>query len=207
MNIKNKIILSIGVVIIMTSNPTSGQSLWKKDTSKSMYSDLIANKIGDILNIIIQEQNSNKQQANTSTSKASSIDASIQSFLYPPGASGLLTKNGRLPRMSMAGENAFKGGGQISNSKSMTARIAVTIIDKMPNGQLLIEGRRITEFSGEKQEIILRGVVRQKDITGGNTVFSYNVANANIQIISKGALSQPQKKGWFTRTWEKISPF
>lgn len=207
MNITEKIVLGIGLTVVLATPPAVGQSLWKKDTSKSMYSDLIANQVGDILNIIIQEQNSNKQQANTSTSKASSIDASIQSFLYPPGASGLLTKNGSLPRMSMAGENAFKGGGQITNSKSMTARIAVTIIDKMPNGQLLIEGRRMTEFSGEKQEIILRGVVRQRDITGGNTVFSYNVANANIQIISKGALSQPQRKGWFTKTWEKVSPF
>ena len=71
-----------------------GQSLWKKDVSKSMYADLIANQVGDVLNVIIQEQNNNKQQANTTTAKNSSINASIQSFLYPPSASGILTKNG-----------------------------------------------------------------------------------------------------------------
>ena len=89
----------------------------------------------------------------------------------------------------------------------MSARIAVTIIDRLPNGQLLVEGRRTTEFSGEKQDIILQGVVRSQDITAGNTVFSYHVANANIQIISKGSLTQPQKKGWFLKAWDKVSPF
>lgn len=183
------------------------QSLWKSNTSKSMYADIVANQVGDILNIVIQEQNNNKQQSNTATSKNSSADAAIQSFLYPPGASDLLTKGGRLPRVAFGGDSSFKGGGQVTNSKSMSARIAVTIIDRLPNGQLLVEGRRTTEFSGEKQDIILQGVVRSQDITAGNTVFSYHVANANIQIISKGSLTQPQKKGWFLKAWDKVSPF
>lgn len=195
------------VMLSMTGPAGQAQSLWKEDQSRSMFADLVANKVGDIINIVIQEQNSNRQQANTSTSKDSSINASIESFLYAPGASGLLTKGGQLPQLSMSGDTSFKGGGQISNSKSMTARIAVTIVEVLPGGQLIIEGRKMTEFSEEKQEIILRGVIRQQDITGGNTVFSYNVANASIQIISNGALSQPQRKGWLTKTWDKISPF
>lgn len=203
-NIRLTLLLVLTPLLVFNS---VGQSLWKKDVSKSMYADLIANQVGDVLNVIIQEQNNNKQQANTTTAKNSSINASIQSFLYPPSASGALTKNGRLPAMNMDSDTAFKGGGQISNSKSMSARIAVIIVDKMPNGLLLIEGRRMTEFSGERQEIILQGIVREKDITGGNTVFSYNIANAKVQIVSKGAISQPQKKGWFTKTWDKISPF
>lgn len=204
----NQFVLRLAVIMIASqAHMIQGQSLWKNDFSRSQFADITANRVGDIINIIIQEQNSNSQKANTSTAKNSSIDASIQNFLYAPGVSGLLTKGGQLPRVSMSGANEFSGGGQITNSKQMTARIAVMIVDVLPGGQLLIEGRKSTEISQEKQEIILQGVIRQADITGGNTVFSYNVANATIQIISNGALSQPQRKGWLTKTWDKISPF
>jgi len=36
---------------------------------------------------------------------------------------------------------------------------------------------------------------------------SYNVADATIQIIGKGVVTDAQKKGWFNRIWDKINPF
>jgi flagellar L-ring protein precursor FlgH len=72
---------------------------------------------------------------------------------------------------------------------------------------MLIEGTRETAFSGEKQNIVLHGVVRPEDVTANNTVFSYNVADAKIQIVTKGAITDAQRKGWFTKIWDKVSPF
>jgi flagellar L-ring protein FlgH len=53
----------------------------------------------------------------------------------------------------------------------------------------------------------LRGVVRSEDVAANNTVFSYNVSDATIQIISKGTITDTQRKGWFTRVWDKVTPF
>jgi flagellar L-ring protein precursor FlgH len=50
-------------------------------------------------------------------------------------------------------------------------------------------------------------VVRQEDIQPDNTVFSYNVADANLKFVSKGTVSDSQKRGWFTRIFEKVTPF
>jgi flagellar basal body L-ring protein FlgH len=50
-------------------------------------------------------------------------------------------------------------------------------------------------------------MVREPDVMANNTVYSYNVADATIQIVSKGQLSDSQNKGWFTRIWDKVSPF
>ena len=52
-----------------------------------------------------------------------------------------------------------------------------------------------------------RGVVRSEDITANNSIYSYNIADATIKYVSKGAVSDAQKKGWFTRICEKITPF
>jgi flagellar L-ring protein precursor FlgH len=193
--------------LALASLPSEAQSLWKKDGARSMYADKRAGGVGDIVTIVVQENQAATKKNATKTARSSSTDASISSFLYGPGASGLLTKGGQYPAMKLGAKNAFDGGGQIDNAETISARIAVKVIDVLPNRQLLIEGRRQTSFSGEQQEAILRGSIRSEDITSGNTVFSYNVADATIQYVSKGAVSDSQKKGWFTKTWDKVSPF
>jgi flagellar L-ring protein precursor FlgH len=196
------------VLFILQLTTLGADSLWKQDMAPaSMFADKKAHRVGDIVTVIIQENNGTSRNNNTTTSRTSSIDASISSFVYPAGATGLLTKNGKLPAMAMTGANTFNGGGTIANSEVIAAQIAVKVIDVLPNGNLVLEGRRQTAFSGEKQEAVLRGTVRCDDVTSTNTVFSFNIADASIQYISHGALTDSQKKGWFTTVWDKVSPF
>jgi flagellar L-ring protein precursor FlgH len=112
-----------------------------------------------------------------------------------------------MPALKFDSKYDFDGGGKINNSERIVARIAVVVMDVLPNGNLIVEGKRQTSFAGESQDIILRGVVRPVDIAANNTVFSYNVAEASIRFVSKGTVTDSQRKGWFMRLWEKISPF
>ena len=183
-------------------------SLWKQDMSpSSMFADKKAHRVGDIVTVIIQENNGTSRNNNTTTARASSVNASVSSFLYPPSATGMLSKKGQLPAMAFSGNNTFNGGGTIANSEIIAAQIAVKVIDVLPNGNLVVEGRRHTEFSGEKLEAVLRGTVRSDDVTSTNSVYSFNIADASIQYTSKGALTDAQKKGWFMTVWEKVAPF
>jgi flagellar L-ring protein precursor FlgH len=182
-------------------------SLWREGHAPAMVADKRAAAVGDILNIVVQENSTATKDNNTKTSKQSAIDSSIQAFLYSPAASKLLTKGGTLPAVKMSGNQSFNGGGTINNSENIIARIAVHVIDVLPNQNLIIEGRRQTSFAGESQDVILRGVVRPADITANNTVFSYNVADAAIKFTSKGSVTDSQRKGWFTKIWEKLAPF
>ncbi len=182
-------------------------SLWRDGEARPMVSDKRATAVGDILHIVVQETSTATKDNKTKSAKSSGADASISSFLYGPGSSGLLTRGGKYPAMKFSAKSDFEGGGTINNSERIIARIAVQVVDVLPNHNLVIEGRRNTAFAGETQDAVLRGVVRTADITSANTVFSYNVADASIKFISKGSVSNVQKKGWFTRTWDKISPF
>jgi flagellar L-ring protein FlgH len=183
------------------------QSLWKDGASRSMVADKRAGQVGDILTIIVQENNTASKDQNTRTSKESGLNAAIEAFLYSPDASKLLTHNGKMPAIKLNSKQNFEGGGRISNAEKVTARIAVRVIDVLPNQNLVIEGTRQIAFSGETQDAILRGVVRTADIAANNTVFSYNVADATIKYVSKGTVSDNQRKGWFTKIWEKVTPF
>jgi flagellar L-ring protein precursor FlgH len=112
----------------------------------------------------------------------------------------------QLPAMTYSSDHKHDGSGAINNSESMIAHVAVRVIDVLPNNNLVIEGKRETAFGGERQTITLHGVVRATDVNADNTVLSYNVADATIQIISKGTVSDSTKKGWFNRIWDKINP-
>ena len=201
------LISKILVALSLAAPLAHAQSLWQEGAARSMVADKRATQVGDILSILIQEANTANRQNNTATKKQSTIDASLQAFLYSPAASGLLTKKGQLPAMKAAAAQSFEGGGQINNSERITARIAVRVIDVLPNNNLVIEGTRKVSFSGETQDAVLRGVVRSEDVMANNTIYSYNIAEATIKYVSSGTISDNQRKGWFTKVWEKVTPF
>jgi flagellar L-ring protein precursor FlgH len=185
----------------------SADSLWNQGISRNMAADKKAQAVGDILTILIQENNGATRNNNTTTSKKASLNAAIASAVYSPAISGLLTKKGTLPAINYTSDAEFNGGGSIANAETITAQVAVKVVDVLPNGNMVVEGQLHTAFSGEKQDAIVRGTVRPDDVMANNTLFSYNVADATIQFISKGTITDAQKKGWFTRVWDKLSPF
>jgi flagellar L-ring protein FlgH len=192
---------------VASSSLARADSLWKESDPKSMYADKKAGAVGDILTIAVQETSTASKDRNTQTAKKSSIDASIAAFLYSPAASGLLTHKGQLPAISASQNNSFQGGGTVSSDEKIIAMIPVRVVDVLPNHNLIVEGTRETEFGGETQKAVLRGTVRIEDIAPNNTVFSYNVADATIKFIGKGPLSDSEKRGWFTKLWDKLTPF
>lgn len=201
-----KFILAAAFAVLLPA-VTGAQSLWHDDVSKPMFADRRGTGVGDILTIIVQENTTANKNNETKTERSSSLDAAITAFLYSPAASSALTKGGKLPSMAFNSDHKHDGSGSISDSESIVAHIAVKIVDVLPNRNLVVEGKRETSFSGEKQTIVLHGVVRTDDVASDNTVLSYNVADATIQIIGKGVVTDAQKKGWFNRVWDKINPF
>ncbi len=196
------------LVSVLAASPCiKADSLWKDGSSTPMASDKKAHAVGDILSVLIQEDNGATRNNNTTTTKKSTVNASLSTLLYGPAASGFLTKKGSLPAANWTGATDFAGGGTIKNSETITAKMAVRVIDVLPNGNMVIEGQLRTAFSGEKQDAVVRGTVRPDDITASNTILSYNIADATIQFIAKGTITDNQKKGWFTRVWDKVNPF
>ncbi len=185
----------------------AADSLWQLDSPGSLVADRKAVAIGDILTVLVQESSTASKDNSTKTGKKTGVDASLETILFSPTASGLFTHNGQLPAMKFSGSQDFDGGGTIENTEQIVAKIPVRVVDVLPNRHLVVEGTRHTSFGGEKQDIILRGVVRPEDIAANNTVFSYHVADATIQIVNKGTVTDSQRKGWLTRLWEVVTPF
>ncbi|WP_165107384.1 flagellar basal body L-ring protein FlgH [Limisphaera ngatamarikiensis] len=195
------------LALALLAPATRAQSLWKDDRSRSMFADKRALAVGDILTVLVQENTTTAKDNKTSTARESGMDAGLSAFFYSPNASPLLTRRGQLPTLKWNSKNQFTGGGSVANSEQITARVAVQVIEVLPNGNLIIEGRRETVIGRENQTMILRGIVRPDDVLANNTVYSYNIADAKIEIVGKGTLTDAQRKGWFSRIWDKVNPF
>jgi flagellar L-ring protein FlgH len=197
------------VLSLAAAAPVFADSLWTSSANSehSMYADHKASRTGDILTVVISESVAQQSSQSTKSNKSSNIDAGISQFIYPPAISGLATKGGALPATKMAASNDFTGGGEISNTQSLSGRAAVLVTDVLPNGNLVIEGVRVITFSGETQYVVLHGLVRADDVTSANTVVSTNVADVRVEFISEGALTDAQKRGWLTKIYDTLRPY
>lgn len=204
-----EVILFALVLLVALSSTASAESLWLKHASaeRSMFADKRAGNVGDILTIVVQESLQQNTSLSKSTNKESSVDSAIGQFLFSPAVSGFGTNGGELPATEWDGSTDFSAGGEISNSQSVTTRFSVTVIDRLPNGNLVVEGGRLISYSGEKQYMVFRGLVRPDDVTSTNTVLSSNVADAQIEFVSEGSLSEVQRKGWLTKLYDFVNPF
>ncbi len=198
---------SLVIACALAAASAQATSLWTAPGSREqgVAMDLRAAQVGDILTILIAENAAASSSQNKSTDSSSSVDASVQQFLF--ANSGMGTHNKGLPGVKFGGKSGFTGGGQVSNTQTLNARAAVLVTDVLPNGNLVIAGARRLTFSGETQNVILHGIVRPADIANGNTVLSSNIAEARLEFISEGTLTDAQKRGWLTNLYEKLRPF
>ncbi len=182
----------------------SADSVWPANNTRGMLADRRASRTGDIVTIIVQESVSSQNSQSSKADKKSSAGNTISQFLFPLAASAAGTHNGAYPGTTYDGSNAFASSGETSNKASLTSRAAVVVTDVLPNGNLVIEGVRHVSMGGERQYLVLRGVVRPDDITSANTVASTSIANATVEVITEGSLTDTQKKGWLTKLYELL---
>lgn len=187
-----------------TSEAPTG-SLYQAN-ARSLFQDLKARKIGDVVTITVSEESNASKAATTSASKDKTFAGEF-TFDGVSGSSGKKKGAAAFGPYSGTFGHSFKGDGSTTKTDSMTAYMTATVVDVLPNGNLFIRGSRWTKVNNEMQQIIVEGVIRPTDISRSNTVLSQNVAEAKIFFVGKGPVTQQQKPGWVGQILDAISPF
>ncbi len=155
--------------------------------------DHVAANVGDILTIVVDESSSASLTANTKATKADSTTVPLLGALNIP----LI---GRYLNAAQGGANSsVVGTGSTDRAGKFTAKIAVTVKEVLPNGNLVIEGERAVNVNKDLQIYKLSGIIRRADVRIDNTVLSENVASAKITTDGKGLIGDRQRKGILTR--------
>jgi flagellar L-ring protein FlgH len=180
------------------ATPATPDSLWMAGLS----GDLRARRLNDLVTVRVIEVVSAQGSADSSLDKDSSASASVTNLF---GAESRFP--GWLDPTSLAALGAntsFKGSGSTARNGSLTAVITARVAEVLPNGDLAIEGVREIDINGDRQMIVLTGVVRPSDIGPGNVVTSTAIGQMRIRYFGRGLIKDNLQPGWLVRVLNKI---
>lgn len=183
--------LTAFICVFFMSVPAFAASLWSSDAGSGgwgIYSDHKAHDVGDILTIVISERTSLQTQKSYSNEKEGSQNLG--------GGMGIFDF---IKAASISGSDSFSADGSASDTNRVTANITVTVVEKEPNGNLIVEGKQSIWQNKDEHRITFRGIVRADDITAANTIQSTKVANATVHFDGKGPLNAKQRQGILTQ--------
>lgn len=215
MKIREISIIGIVTILLTTSVAQSG-SIWASARQSSMrgglFEDDKARNIGDVLTIMINEGSDIKMKKDRKLDKTNSNSgAGGGSFELGDMLPGLprFDKIFRLPNYDYKNQSnaKFDGKGEYSTKNSYIDQITVVVEDVMPNGNLLVLGKRTREVAGQKTVVQASGIVRTSDIDAGNIIVSTRVANFHIVYIDHGMDNNFLRPGWFSRLWNLLNLF
>ena len=161
---------------------TSGSSSFA-----SLFSDVKAHAVGDILNITVLESTSASSTATTKTAN----DDTVSAF----SGTGLVARLFKDLALTASNTSANNGTGATSRSGSLTTTLSVVVKEVLPNNTLRIEGSRMIGINKEMQRVTFVGLVRPEDITSDNTVPSNLIAGVEVHYDGRGIVAATQRRG------------
>jgi len=183
---------------------TNTGSLWN-NSGATMFTDPKAQRIGDLVMVLVQETASATRSLGSKKSRKSSHSSSLAGLF---GLEKTILPNFN-PALAMDTSNnkSFTGSGETTNSDSLIASVTAVVTDVYPNGNMKIIGRREVTINQQPQELKFTGIIRASDISANNTIISSQVAQAKVSYGSGGSLAAMTDEGWLGQTLDAIWPF
>lgn len=182
------VILTAAFLLTAAGGSTvEARSLWA-DSEWGMFADKKARDVGDILTIVISESTTQTATKSRSNSKEANVNlnAGVGIFHF-------------LEAASAGGSDSFTANGTAVDTNRYSGQITVTVVEVLPNDNMIVEGTQSIWQNRDEHKITFRGVVRRADVTSSNTVPSYKVADATLKFDGKGPLNAKQRQGILTQ--------
>jgi flagellar L-ring protein precursor FlgH len=177
---------------------------------KSMHMSLFQGqrqwRVGDIITVVLNESTQASRNSSLITERKATNDALSSSWtdalLTPNGFWGDVRGDIDLTKAEIGSE----GVGTAAQANALSGVITAMVAEVMPNGNLIVEGRKQLSLTEGAEFIQIRGVVRSRDVQPDNTVSSMRMAQAQISYRGTGNLAESTQPGWVTQLLYKYWP-
>jgi len=190
----------------LAAHPANG-AIWQAGTNVSLFSDNRANRVGDLITVLIQENSSASNNTNTAINTSDSLSAALTNFFGITPAFGSVAGNPFSPSMAATSGQKYGGTGATTQSNTFTATLEVTVVKVQGNGNLVIEGSKEVLLNGGHEYIRVAGVVRPADVTPQNTILSTQIADARVEYSGNGSIYSAARMPWLARFFLSLWPF
>ena len=160
-------------------------------------------QVGDVITVLLNES------TQAARSQVGSISRNSTNDMLSPGLAVLGNKLGGLMRGTDFSKTDIsnKGTGTADQTASLTGSVAVSVVEVMPNGNLVLRGEKQLALTEGSEVIQVAGIIRPDDVAPNNTVQSRRLANAQISYRGTGDLANATRAGWGTSAVLKLWPF
>ncbi len=189
-------------------NDHQPNSLWEPG-GRAFFRDQRASHVGDILTVVVTIDDQAQISNETQRSRSNSDTASLTNFF------GFETKlNKVLPNavdpsslVDAASATSNDGKGSIGRQEQIDLRVAATIIQVLPNGNLVVEGKQQVNVNYDMRELTINGIIRPQDIAADNTITYDQIAEARINYGGKGTINDVQQPRYGDQLFDILMPF
>ena len=188
-------------------------SLFAASEADTLFEDSRARRVGDIVLVKLVENTKAQNKAETSSSKKSSNDYQVAN-MFNRGHAGFIPfmpigpqPSVGMPILDTESTSGINATGKTKRENYVTTSLATRVLRVLPGGLMEIEGARELRVNEETEYMVVRGMIRSKDVGADNSVLSTQIADASIEYYGKGVLADKQKPGWFSRLMDNVWPF
>ena len=164
-------------------------------------------KVNDIITIIVNEKAQVTMQSIFSRQKTSQLKAELKDFIRIGAGGNLENAASNSPTIDANLQGRINATGQVDETEGVTYRIAATVVDVLPNGNLVLEARKTIRTNDDQAIYMLTGIIRYNDILANNSVMSENIANLDVAKLQSGKTFDSTKRYWGVKIYDYIWPF
>ena len=188
--------------------PLQNNSLWRQG-SRTFLRDQRAAAVGDLVTVLVSIQDEADIANSTNRNRDNSESMGIPNLLGLESSFGRLFPSGFDPSRAVSASSAsdVTGAGTLKRSEQINLRVAATVSQVLPNGNLVVVGRQQVRVNQELRDLQVGGIIRPQDIGSDNTVRHDRLAEARIAYGGRGTISDVQRPRYGQELLDIILPF
>ena len=202
-NIKKLIlILAAFLMVAQVVQEAKAESLYSLGASQSFYAEpkslfgsVRARSVGDLVTILLNETITVNDSLNYSADRSSNTVDNFTNFINKvlPGT----PLNNKFN--NFGGENTVQSTTSNQRSMGVTDSVTVQVVQLLPNGNLMVQGKKTIVNGTERVDFLVSGVVDPRWIDENGEVSSRNVANLQFALAGKGSVTRAGNEGFINR--------
>jgi flagellar L-ring protein precursor FlgH len=183
-------------------------SLWQSG-ARAFFKDQRASKVGDIMTVVINIDESAKIDNTTTRSRDNGETAGIPHFFGLETAVGGIMPDGFDPNklIDMSSTSKSTGSGNVDRKEKIELQVAAIIVDQLPNGNFIIAGKQEVRVNYELRELTVKGIVRPQDVSPANSINYNQIAEARISYGGRGQITDVQQPRYGQQVLDMVLPF
>lgn len=194
------------------TKPQNTGAIYLNNNNINLFETVKAHRVGDILTVVFDEKTTGKKETKTEDKKSMTAELSNPTVFGKAVSTDPVTGNAvastgwgftdeliQALNTSIASNNDFKSKGKSEQKNSLTGNIGVTVVEVLPNGNLVVQGEKLVTINQGDEYIQLAGTIRSRDVGLDNRISSSKVANAQIIYSGVGLTHDSNSAGWGSR--------